>query len=167
MASSRNSLTVRELRADAEIASAFPLMSELRDRIRRETFLAEVRHQQRQGYELIGAFSDGALVALAGVRRTHTLSRGEHLFVDDLVTDARVQGQGYGRELIQWLARRAADEGIPRIHLDARLTARGFYERLGFVFHTSVPCGIDVSQLTAAREERSAPGDTRGAEIRR
>jgi hypothetical protein len=83
---------IRELRSDSEIIAAFPLMSELRDRIQADTFLAEVRRQQAQGYELIGAFEGGRLVALAGVRRTHTLSRGEHLFVDDLITEARVRG---------------------------------------------------------------------------
>ena len=142
------SLTIRELRADADIDAAFPLMSELRERIRRETFLSEVRRQQADGYELIGAFRGSDLVALAGVRRTHTLSRGEHLFVDDLVTSGPAQGEGHGTALLRWLARRAASEGIPRIHLDSRATARGFYEKLGFEFHTSIPCGIDVARLT-------------------
>jgi hypothetical protein len=38
-------ITVRELRADRDIAAAFPLMRQLRDRLREETFLAEVRRQ--------------------------------------------------------------------------------------------------------------------------
>jgi hypothetical protein len=79
-------LTIRELRSDDEITSAFPLMAALRDRIRADTFLREIRRQQVEGYELIGAFDGGRLAALAGVRRSHTLARGEHLFVDDLVT---------------------------------------------------------------------------------
>lgn len=152
------SLICRELRSDEEILGAFPLMAQLRDRIRAETFLLEVRHQQVQGYELVGGFHDGELVALAGVRRTHTLSRGEHLFVDDLVTSSGAQGQGHGTALLRWLAVRAASEGIARIHLDARFTARGFYERLGFVFSTSIPCWIDVPQLIA-----TAPGDRSGS----
>src|SRR5687768_7534391 len=111
---------IRELRSDSDIVAAFPLMSELRDRIRADTFLAEVRRQQAQGYELIGAFEGGRLVALAGVRRTHTLSRGEHLFVDDLVTDPRVRGAGHGSAMMRWLAARAAAEGVLRIDLDSR-----------------------------------------------
>ncbi len=58
-------------------------MRPLRDRIREETFLAEVRRQQIEGYRLYGAFEGERLLALAGVRRSHTLARGEHLFVDD------------------------------------------------------------------------------------
>ena len=120
-------------------------MSSLRDRVRGETFVDEIRRQQRDGYELIGGFDDGRLVTLAGIRRSHTLSRGEHLFVDDLVTDESVRGHGYGREMMAWLSARARTERIPRIYLDSRSTARGFYERIGFTFLTAIPCWIDVT----------------------
>jgi GNAT superfamily N-acetyltransferase len=142
-------LTIRELRSDDEITAAFPLMSALRDRIRAETFLAEIRRQSIEGYELIAAFDDGRLVALAGVRRSHTLARGEHLFVDDLVTDAAVRGAGHGQALMRWLASRAEAEGLERIYLDSRFTAKGFYERVGFTFLTSIPCWLDVRKFLA------------------
>jgi GNAT superfamily N-acetyltransferase len=146
-------ITFRDLRTDAEIALAFPLMSALRDRIRADTFLDEVRRQQCQGYELVGAFDDAALVALAGVRRTHTLSRGEHLFVDDLVTDERVRGQGHGAAVLRFVAARAASEGISVLYLDSRGTAKGFYEKAGFTFLTSIPCWVDIPKFLA-----EAPG---------
>lgn len=141
--------TFAELRSDADIARAFPLMAALRDRIRAETFAAEVRRQQCQGYELIGAFEDGALVALAGVRRTHTLSRGEHVFVDDLVTEEQARGRGHGAALLRWVATRAAAEGVTRLHLDSRLSARGFYEQAGFTFHSSIPCWVEIPKFLA------------------
>jgi GNAT superfamily N-acetyltransferase len=140
-------LTVRELLADREIAGAFPLMRELRDRVIEETFLAEVRRQQAEGYRLFAGFAGERLVALAGVRRTHTLARGEHLFVDDLVTEDGARGKGYGRELLRDVAKLAAAEGLSRIHLDSRITAKGFYEKLGFRFHTSIPCWIEIGEL--------------------
>ncbi len=140
-------MDVRELMTDEEIAAAFPLMRELRDRLRPETFLAEVRRQNVEGYKLIGGFEGGRLVALAGIRRTHTLARGEHLFVDDLVTAEGDRGKGFGREMMRSLARRAVAEGLSRICLDSRFTAKGFYERLGFQFHTSIPGWIDVADL--------------------
>jgi GNAT superfamily N-acetyltransferase len=148
----------RPLVSDADVHTSFPLMSVLRERIRADTFLQEVRRQQLQGYELVGAFSGTHLVAIAGVRRTHTLARGEHLFVDDLVTDPAHQGRGYATALLVWLARRAAAEGIDRIYLDARDTARSFYAQLPFRFLTSVPCWIEAAELArgGARVERSA-----------
>ena len=148
-------MRIRELRTDAEIRAAFPLMSNLRDRVRQETFLSEVRRQQVEGYRLVGGFDADRLVALAGIRRSHTLARGEHLFVDDLVTAEDARGRGHGRELIAWLATGAAGEGISRIHLDSRLTAKSYYEALGFRFLTSLPCWIDV---------KDAGGQTGGAE---
>jgi GNAT superfamily N-acetyltransferase len=108
-----------------------------------------VRRQQYQGYELVGAFEDAALVALAGVRKTHTLARGEHLFVDDLVTDERVRGQGHGAAVLRWVAARAASEGISVLYLDSRGTAKGFYEKAGFTFLTSIPCWIDIPKFLA------------------
>jgi GNAT superfamily N-acetyltransferase len=140
-------LIVRELLADREIAAAFPLMRELRDRLREETFLAEVRRQRAEGDRLFAGFEGERLVALAGVRRSHTLACGEHLFVDDLVTEEGARGKGYGRELLRGVASRAAAEGLARIYLDSRATAKGFYEKLGFRFHTSVPCGIEIEEL--------------------
>ncbi|MEN3336329.1 MAG: hypothetical protein V7647_5 [Acidobacteriota bacterium] len=145
--------TFSELRSNVEITAAFPLMSVLRDRVRAETFLAEVRRQQCQGYQLIGAFDDDTLVALAGIRRSHTLSRGEHMFVDDLVTDERARGQGHGAALLRWIADRAAAEGLERLYLDSRVTAKGFYEQAGFTFLTSIPCWVEIPKFLA-----EAPG---------
>jgi GNAT superfamily N-acetyltransferase len=142
-----------ELRSNTEIAGAFSLMSVLRDRIRADTFVAEVRRQQCQGYELVGAYDGNALLALAGIRRAHTLSRGEHVFVDDLVTDERVRGQGHGAALLRWIAARAAAEGVTRLYLDSRITAKGFYEHAGFTFLTSIPCWVDIPKFLA-----EAPG---------
>lgn len=146
-------LDVKELTADGEIAHAFPLMRELRPHLRAETFLAQIRRQQAEGYRLFGGFADGRLVALAGVRDACTLSRGPHLFVDDLVTAARERGKGHGRAMMRHLAGHAAARGFDTIHLDSRDTALGFYQRIGFEPHTSVPCRIAVEAL------RSAPSD--------
>jgi GNAT superfamily N-acetyltransferase len=140
-------VSVRELGSDAEIQAAFAVMSELRDRIRPETFLAEVRRQQVEGYRLFGAFDGDRLVGLAGVRRSHTVARGEHLFIDDLVTTGDARGRGVGTQLLAWLAARAREEGLDRIYLESRDTAKGFYEQLGFTFRTSIPCWIDVERL--------------------
>jgi GNAT superfamily N-acetyltransferase len=141
--------TFSELQSNVQINEAFPLMSELRDRIRADTFLAEVRRQQCQGYQLVGAFEEATLVALAGTRRTHTLSRGEHVFVDDLVTDERARGKGHAAALLRWVAVQAAAEGIERMYLDSRVTAKGFYERAGFTFLTSIPCWVDIPKFLA------------------
>ena len=99
---------------------------------------------------MFGGFDDSRLVVLAGVRRTATLSRGEHVFVDDLVTSATAQGRGYGTAMLRWLGRKAAPEGLARMHLDARATAKSFYEKLGFTFVTAVPGWIEIDRLVGS-----------------
>src|SRR5258708_36943817 len=89
-------LTIRLLETDADILAAFPLMAALRDRVRQDTFVAEVRRQQRDGYELIGGFDGAELVALAGIRPGPILSGGAHGLVDALVTSRARRGAGHG-----------------------------------------------------------------------
>ena len=144
-------MDVRVLDTDAEIAAAFPLMHVLRERLRAETFVADVRAQQRDGYVLAGGFAQGGkLVTLAGFRPGLTLSRGRHLFVDDLVTDPAEQGKGYGTAMIAWLRGRAREMDLPTVCLDSRATAKGFYERCGFTMNTSIPCWIAAAAAAGA-----------------
>jgi hypothetical protein len=79
-------LNIAELTATPEIAHAYQLMALLRPHLLEDQFVDQIRAQQRDGYRLIGGFIAGRLVALAGYRLSRTLSRGPHLFVDDLVT---------------------------------------------------------------------------------
>jgi hypothetical protein len=65
-------MDIRELRTDGEVTGSFPLMASLRDRIREEAFLAEVRRQQIEGYRLFGGFDGGRLVALADAAATRS-----------------------------------------------------------------------------------------------
>lgn len=92
-------------------------------------------------------YVDAQPVVFAGYRPAHTLARGPHLFVDDLVTDEPVRGRGYGRAMLRWLAERALERGLPRVHLDSRDTARGFYASAGFEFSASIPCSISAQRL--------------------
>ena len=137
-------MDVRELRTDGEIEAAFPLMAVLRDRLRKESFLEEVRRQQVEGYRLFGGFVGDRLVCLAGARRSHTLARGEHLFVDDLVTEEGERGQGHAGQMLHHLADRAKAEGLSKMYLDSRATAQGFYAKVGFTFLSSIPCWLDL-----------------------
>ncbi len=138
---------VRELSTDAEIAAAFPLVVQLRTHLKRETFLATVRAQQAAGYRLHGGFESVRLVTAAGVRNAQTLSRGPHLFVDDLVTLDTEQAKGYATAILRWLASDAKSRGFARIFLDSRESAIGYYKQVGFEFIQATPCWIDVARL--------------------
>ena len=140
-------LSFERVVTDEQIAAVFQLVSQLRPRVTRETFVAEVRRQEAQGYIAAAGNLDGIPVVFAGYRPAHTLARGPHLFVDDLVTDESLRGRGCGRAMLRWLAERALELGLPRVHLDSRDTARGFYANAGFEFSTSLPCSIEAERL--------------------
>ncbi len=142
----RSNIAVRELVSEAEIATAFELMRQLRPHLQSDTFIAMVALQRLEGYRLFAGYGP-ELLCVAGVRETCTLARGRHLFIDDLVTDTAVRGRGAGTAMLRWLAGLAADKGLPRIYLDSRDSAIGFYRQLGFTFLTSVPCWIDVQAM--------------------
>jgi GNAT superfamily N-acetyltransferase len=140
-------LRIERVVTDEQIAAVFQLVSQLRPRATRETFVAEVRRQEEQGYVAVVGYVDARPVVFAGYRPAHTLARGPHLFVDDLVTDESLRGRGCGRAMLRWLAERALELGLPRVHLDSRDTARGFYANAGFEFSTSLPCSIEAERL--------------------
>lgn len=141
-----NVLVIREPATDDEIASVFALMSVLRPQLKQELFVQQVRRMMSDGYRLAIGRSARVVVA-AGYRLSETLARGRHLFVDDLVTDPALQRNGYATQMLRYLAQVARREGIARIHLDTRDSARTYYEKVGFTMFTSIPCAIEVEQL--------------------
>ncbi len=114
---------------------------------REDEFVATVRKQQASGYRLVGGFEQDRLVTVAGVRNAQTLSRGSHLFVDDLVTLDTEREKGHASAMLRWLAAEAMSRGLRRIFLDSRESAIGFYKQLGFEFLKAVPCWIDADRF--------------------
>lgn len=119
---------------DAEIEACFPVMRELRPHLEEGAFLARIRMQQSQGYELAYVDADGAPVAVAGFRIGENLAWGRFLYVDDLVTAAAHRSRGYGALLLRWLLDLAKERGCRELHLDSgvqRVDAHRFYKREG------------------------------------
>ena len=125
---------------DAGILACHPVMAQLRpqhDDPRQ--FLARVREQQGEGYELAALTVDGEVAAVAGYRLGTNLAWGRYLYVDDLVTDGARRSRGHGKALLDWLAARARERGCDELHLDSgvqRFSAHRFYLRDG---------GMDIS----------------------
>jgi GNAT superfamily N-acetyltransferase len=115
----------------------FPIVVQLRPHLDKAEFLRRVRHQSHNGYELIGAFRSGRLIGILGIRPVHTLMRGAHLHVDDLVVDDAERKSGCGRALMDYAEADARARGMNLVFLDARPEAIGFYETIGFTMHTA------------------------------
>ncbi len=120
---------------DDEIESCFDVISELRPHLERSSFLATVKHQQSEGYELAYIAEQDKPVAVAGYRVLSNLHYGKYLYVDDLVTSANTRSKGLGKAMLIWLTDIATQEQCAVIHLDSgtqRAEAHKFYFREGF-----------------------------------
>ncbi|MBB1592835.1 GNAT family N-acetyltransferase [Achromobacter sp. UMC46] len=126
-------LEIRRL-SPAEWSGAYPVIAQLRS-LGEAEFLERVRRQSHSGYELVAAFRDGTIIGVLGMRPVHTLARGAHLHVDDLVVDASVRGSGAGRALMDYAERDARARGMTAVFLDARPDAVPFYERENYLLH--------------------------------
>lgn len=127
-------LTIRRL-APAEWEGAFRVVVQLRSHLDEAEFIARVRRQSYSGYELVAAFDGNRVVGVLGMRPVHTLARGAHLHIDDLVTDETRRGNGAGRALLTYAERDARSRGMTAVFLDARPEAVSFYEKSGYGLH--------------------------------
>ncbi len=126
-------ITVRRL-SPGEWPTAFPVISQLRS-VDEAEFLQAISRQSYSGYELVGAFIDGKLVGLLGMRPVHTLARGAFLYVDDLVVARSHRGSGAGRALMDYAEADARARNMNWVFLDAKPDAVKFYERRDYVLH--------------------------------
>ena len=126
-------MNIRRLNSK-EIADAYSVVSELRDKLEIADFIAQVLRQQQSGYELIAAF-DPEIIGVLGMRPVHTLARGWHLHIDDLVVSQKRRKQGIGRALLSFAEADAKHRGMSAIYLDAVKDAFGFYQDFGYSPH--------------------------------
>jgi len=126
-------LEIRRL-SPTEWVQAYPVIAQLRSLDEHE-FLDRTRRQSYSGYELVAAFQDGRIIGLVGMRPVHTLARGAHLHIDDLVVDATARGSGAGRSLMEYAEADARARGMTAVFLDARPDAVPFYERGNYELH--------------------------------
>jgi GNAT superfamily N-acetyltransferase len=94
-------------------------MHQLRTDLVDTDFLARVRRQQRNGYQLCYLAEAGVVRSVAGFRLLENLANGLVLYVDDLVTDADSRSTGLGQKLLEWLLRRAESAGCDTLELDS------------------------------------------------
>jgi GNAT superfamily N-acetyltransferase len=118
--------------SDQEIIACWPVMHQLRTDLVATDFLARVRRQQRNGYQLCYLAEAGVVRSVAGFRLLENLANGRVLYVDDLVTDAVSRSTGFGQKLLEWLLRTAESAGCDTLELDSgvqRFEAHRFYLR--------------------------------------
>lgn len=134
------SLHIQVASSDADVMACFPVLRELRPQLVESEFLARVRRQQQERFQLAFVADAGEVVAVAGYRFMEKLFSDRVLYVDDLVTRDAARSRGYGHALFQWLAAQAREQGCSILELDSgvqRFAAHRFYlrERMAIVSH--------------------------------
>lgn len=127
----------RPVETDAEAASCFELMRELRPHLRSTAeFVARWQRQAAEGYRLLALWKNTMPVALAGFRVQENLVHGRYLYVDDLVTKESLRGSGYGGLLMTCLKQEARALDCTKLVLDTPLgntLGHRFYYRQGLL----------------------------------
>ena len=122
---------------DAEIEACFPVFSVLRPHVLKENFLAQVRRQQTQSYEILALRHEGVVKSAAGFRFAEFLAWGRVLYIDDLATLPGETSKGFAGTLLDALVHRARTLDCQAVHLDTGYTrhaAHRLYLRKGFLF---------------------------------
>ena len=124
---------IRPAETPADLAACFPVMQALRPHLTgTPELVARVRTQAAQGYRLLAAWRDQAVIGAAGYRMQENLIRGRFCYVDDLVVAESERRNGLGARLLDAVARKAKSEGILRLTLDTgldNLLGQRFYFR--------------------------------------
>ena len=144
MAESSANAEVREVAA-ADTARTYAVFCVLRKgrpvMATAESFTDWVNHRQRpEGYRVVGAFLPGEpdVMAAAGFRILHQLSKERFLYVDDLVTLTSHRSSGYAGMIFDWLVDEARRQHCEQLHLDSghqRFDAHRFYLKRGMILN--------------------------------
>lgn len=97
----------------------FSVLKELRPHVTEEDFLAKVKRQQKQGYQLVYLKDANVIESVAGFRIYETMFSEKMLYVDDLVTSPHKRSQGYGQLMFDWLINHAKENHCQQLHLDS------------------------------------------------
>ena len=118
---------------DADIAASFPVVQELRTNFTDATvYRDQIRRQMDDGYNLALLRVNGEVAGCAGFRVHETLSRGRYMYVEDLVTAAKMRSYGLGDKLFDWVANEARERGCAQMEIISgtqRVDAHRFYHR--------------------------------------
>jgi GNAT superfamily N-acetyltransferase len=134
---SKAEIEIKHIENDADLEASFPVMQELRPHLSdRASYVAQIAHQRTQGYRLLAAWRDGAIVGLAGYRLQDNLIYGRFVYVDDLVVTAALHRSGLGARLLQAARQQAIALHCRHFVLDTGLhmhLAQRFYFRQGLL----------------------------------
>ncbi|QOW22188.1 GNAT family N-acetyltransferase [Novilysobacter avium] len=125
---------IRTVVTSDELRAAWPVVAQLRPELDEQRFVTQMQRQiADDGCRASVLYDDqGVPRAFAAWRVMEMLAVGQHVYVDDLITDADSRSRGYGKAMLDWLKGEAKRLGCVRLQLDSgtqRQDAHAFYLR--------------------------------------
>jgi len=129
--------TVKELRSQEEIESAFSIMHQLRNHLDGESYVELVLEAQiKEQYRLCALYEEDEIMAVVGFMPMITLSKGRFIWVCDLVTDVKQRYLGYGEVLLNYVHQWAQEHKYSSIALASGIkqkeTHRFYEEKMNY-----------------------------------
>ncbi|QFU07061.1 aminoalkylphosphonic acid N-acetyltransferase (plasmid) [Pseudoalteromonas sp. THAF3] len=128
-------MEVKFLEKDADYKAVLEVLLQLRPQYSLDALSAQIDKQQLHHYQLVYVKSSQGVLAVAGFSVGEKLAWGKHIYIEDLVTNAKCRSRGVGQFLMDWFKTYARANNCEQIHLDSgvqRFAAHRFYLREGF-----------------------------------
>lgn len=123
-------MEVKLLESDIELIAVAEVLLQLRPQYTLESLIAQIKKQQKSGYQLAYVKSGGEVLCVAGFVIGEKLAWGKHIYIDDLVASEKHRSSGAGTFLINWFKSHCIELGCEQLHLDSgvqRFAAHRFY----------------------------------------
>lgn len=102
-------MQIKELHSKEEILSSFPVLSQIYEDLKIESFAANILNMMQRGYRLAAVFEDeDKCIGAVGIRIAHRLQYGRVLEIEDFMICRQKRGIGVGKMLIRWVEWQAA-----------------------------------------------------------
>ncbi|TMP86615.1 GNAT family N-acetyltransferase [Pseudoalteromonas ruthenica] len=128
-------MEVKFLEKDADYKAVLEVLLQLRPQYSFDALSAQIDKQQLHHYQVVYVKSSYGVLAVAGFSVGEKLAWGKHIYIEDLVTNAKYRSRGVGQFLLDWFKTYARANNCEQIHLDSgvqRFAAHRFYLREGF-----------------------------------
>lgn len=112
-----------------------PLLLLANPDVEEQTLKQRLNEMREQGYQCAGVFDQGELIAICGLWILTKYYVGKHIEPDNVFILPQYQGQGVGKQLMQWVYEYGREQGCIASELNCYLpNARGqkFWEMEGY-----------------------------------
>jgi len=127
-------MQIRELDLK-ELYTVYDVLKQLRVDLSYKEFEDLIYDMRHMEYKMIGVMDGEKLISYAGVAVQTNFYHKRHLYVFDLVTDAKFRAKGYGKMMLDYLvdyAKMGMCENIVLSSAFEKEKAHLFYEKNGF-----------------------------------